>query len=138
MRKKELQKKSENRLKAVKGSYRDSLYDEVVSDCGLVIELALKATVCKAINEDVYPEFIRTYRTHDPEELINLAKLRSKLEAEKSNDLDFFVNWSLLSKWSINFRYMPPGTYSKSKAENYITAIEGPKGGVYPWIKKNW
>lgn len=138
MKKNELKKKSESRLKAIKSSYKEGLYDEVVADSGLVIEFALKAAVCKAIKKDIYPEEIRRYRTHDPEALIDLSKLRSDLENEKVNNLDFFINWSLLSKWSINFRYMPPGTHDVNTSNEYINAIEKENGGVYPWIKKRW
>ena len=60
------------------------------------------------------------------------------IENEKVNNLDFFINWSLLSKWSINFRYMPPGTHDANTSNEYINAIEKENGGVYPWIKKRW
>lgn len=138
MKRKHLQKLSENRLKSIKVNYNEELYDEVVSDSGLVIEFALKSAVCKSIARDEYPDNIKNYRTHDPERLIDLSRLRNDLEEEKNNNLDFFINWSLLSKWSVNFRYLPPGTHNKDKAEDYINAIESEEGGVYPWIKKRW
>ena len=138
MKRNELKKMADNRLRVIKNSYKEGFYDEVVADSGLVIEFALKASVCKAIKKDKYPEDIRRYRTHDPETLIDLSKLRSDLENEKINNLDFSINWSLLSKWSINFRYMPPGTHDANSSIEYINAIEEEKGGVYQWIKKKW
>lgn len=138
MKRNELKRKAESRLKAIKGSYKEGLYDEVVADSGLVVEFALKASVCKAIKSDIYPEGIRKYRTHDAETLIDLSKLRKELEEEKINNLDFFISWSLLSKWSINFRYKPPGSYDINTSKDYISALDGEKGGVYTWIKTKW
>lgn len=138
MNKKDLKLKSANKLKVIKSNYISGFYDEVVSDSGYVIEFALKAAICKKLNSNTYPENIRDYKTHSPEKLINLANLREKLEKKKKSDLDFFISWSLLSKWSVEFRYYPPGKYDKKTANDYINAIESEKGGVYPWIKENW
>ena len=138
IKRKQLQKKAESRLRAIKLNYDEELYDEVVSDSGLVIEFALKSAVCKTLARDEYPEHISNYRTHDPNKLIKLSKLKDELEKEKASNIDFFINWSLLSKWSIDFRYMPPGTHDEKSSADYIKAIESEEGGVYPWIKKRW
>lgn len=138
MKRKDLKKMSENRLKAIKASYESGLYNEVVSDAGLVLEFALKAAVCKAMNRDTYPEEIKNYRTHNLEKLVNIARLRDELDKEKRNNTDFYTNWSLLSAWDVNFRYMPPGLYNKESAEDYINAIEAEEGGIYQWIKTKW
>ena len=138
LRKKDLQKKSATKLNLIKKLYEDCEYDEVVSNSGYVTEFALKAAVCKSISQDLYPESISIYRTHDIEDLIDLAYLRTKLQSEKMNSPEFFTAWSLLSKWSVNFRYKPVGAFDKEKALAYINALESEKGGVYPRIKKNW
>lgn len=138
MRRSELKRKAESRLRAIKVAHGEKLYDEVVADSGLVVEFALKSSVCKAIKKDIYPEGIRKYRTHDAETLVDLSRLRRELEIEKTNNLDFFINWSLLSKWSINFRYKPPGSYDANRSKDYINALDGEKGGVYTWIKTKW
>lgn len=138
LRKKDLQKKSEAKLKVLKHLYQDSEYDEVVSNSGYVTEFALKAAVCKAISQELYPENIPKYRTHDVEKLIDLAYLRVKLQKEKISSPEFFTAWSLLSKWSVNFRYKPVGAFNKEIALSYIQALESDNGGVYPWIKRNW
>lgn len=138
MNKKDLKLKSAHKLRVIKSNYNSGFYDDVVSDSGFVIEFALKAAVCKKIKSDRYPDDNMKYRTHNPDKLINLADLRKKLEYEKNSNLDFFISWSLLSKWSVDFRYDPPGKYDKKTANDYINAIESEKGGVYPWIKKNW
>lgn len=131
MKKKEWEKKSASRLNAVKTSFNNKLYDESVADSGLVVEFSLKAVICKFHKNKVYPEQISNYRTHDCEKLIDLAKLREDLDKEKHDNIEFFVNWSLMSKWSINFRYEPPGKYNEKIAKDYINALESESGGVY-------
>lgn len=138
VRKKELQGISKERLSSIKDLHEKGHYDLVVSESGLVVEMALKAAICKAIKEDKYPETERKYRIHEPERLVDLARLRTELDNEKVDNLEFFISWSLLSKWSISFRYMPIGSSSKTVSKQYITALDDVKGGVHPWIMKHW
>jgi len=138
VKKKELQKLSNQRLISIKDLHEKRHYDFVVSESGLVVEFALKAAICKSIKKDVYPEFERKYRIHEPQGLVDLAKLRAELDNEKVNNLEFFISWSLLSKWSISFRYMPIGSNSETVSKQYITALDGVNGGVHTWITKHW
>lgn len=138
LKKKELQKLSNRKLEELKKLYYARFYDSVVSQSGLVVEYALKASICKKIKKDVYPECEKRYRVHESEKLIDLANLRGELEKEKTNNLEFFVSWSLLSKWSINFRYKPVGSSNEKESKDYIDALDNPKGGVHPWISKHW
>lgn len=138
VRRKELQKLSINKLDELKKLYNDKFYDSVVAQSGLVIEYGLKASICKNIKKEIYPESDKRYRVHEPEKLIELASLRKDLENEKSSNLDFFVSWSLLSKWSVNFRYKPIGSSSENESKEYIKALDDSKGGVHPWIVRHW
>lgn len=138
IKKKELQKLSNGKLEEIKELHNARFYDSVVAQSGLVVEFGLKASICKNIKKDIYPDNNRKYRVHEPEKLIDLANLRADLEKEKLDNLEFFVSWSLLSKWSINFRYKPIGTSNETESKQYITALDDSEGGVYPWIKKHW
>lgn len=66
--------------------------------------------------------------------MLILGKIWKK---EKSSNLDFFISWSLLSRWSSEFTYEVIGS-SEKKAEAYITALDDEVEGVYTWIKKYW
>ena len=59
------------------------------------------------------------YKKHNPDQLVNLAGLKKALKEEKKN-----VNWSLISRWSVNFRYKPIGTNSEETSIGYINALE--------------
>ncbi|AJA49522.1 HEPN domain-containing protein [Clostridium pasteurianum DSM 525 = ATCC 6013] len=137
VKKKELQKLSDRKLEELKKLYDARFYDSVVEQSGLVVEYGLKASICKNIKKDMYPEYGR-YKIHEPEKLIDLANLRNDLELEKSNNIDFFVSWSLLSKWSVNFRYRPIGSSDEKESKEYIKALDDQIGGVHPWIRKHW
>lgn len=134
----ELQELAEQRLKSVKTLLEKEFYDFVCHDCGYVLEFGLKSAVCKNILSNIYPENDNRYKTHSLDKLVDLASLKIDLENEKRKSIDFFINWSLVSKWSVSFRYDPIGKNKKETAEEYIKAIENQKDGVFPWIKKNW
>lgn len=138
VKKKELQKLSDRKLEEIKKLHYAKFYESVVQQSGLVVEYGLKATICKNIKDNIYPESIKKYRTHEPEKLIDLANLRNDLETEKLNNIDFFVSWSLLSKWSISFRYKPIGSSSEKESKEYIKALDNQDGGVHPWIREHW
>lgn len=134
----ELQVMAEKRLEAVKSLHKQGFYDFVCQDSGYVLEFGLKSAVCKRIGKDSYPDNDQKYRTHSLNKLVNLADLRRKLERKKKKDENFFVNWSIASKWSVEFRYQPIGQNEKENAEDFLNAIENPKDGVHPWVKENW
>lgn len=134
----ELQIMAETKLKSIKTLYENGFYDYVCQDSGYVLEFGLKSAVCKSIEQQIYPDNDSAYRTHSLNKLVNLANLRKDLEAKKRRDKNFFVNWSIASKWSVEFRYQPIGKNEKENAEDFMNAVENPKDGVYPWVKENW
>ena len=139
IKQKVLKEKSKQKLESIKKFYEISEFDEVVANSGYVVEYGLKASVCNTLKKKEYPDDNRNYRTHDMQKLIKLAKLDNLLNEELNNNMDFFIHWSLLTKWDVNLRYKPVGYFSKESASNHIKALEDEKGGVYIWIKeKTW
>ena len=105
MKRNELKRMADWKLKEIKLMHENGFFDSAVSNSGYVVEFGLKAAICKKI---------------------------------KKENVNFMVNWSLISRWSVNFRYKPIGTNSKEKSEEYINALEAEDGGVYTWVKKVW
>ncbi|MGL6186067.1 MAG: HEPN domain-containing protein [Clostridium chrysemydis] len=139
IKQKVLKDKTKAKLKVLKKLYDVSEFDEVVSNSGYVAEYGLKASVCNVFRGKEYPDEKGEYRTHDIQKLIKLAKLEQALATELSENLEFFINWSLLTKWDVNIRYKPVGSFDKRNAKNHIHALDDQKGGVYTWIKeKTW
>lgn len=136
MKRNELKRMADWKLKEIKLMHENGFFDSSVSNSGYVVEFGLKAAICKKIKRD-YPENYLKYKKHNPDQLVNLAGLKKALKEEKKN-VNFMVNWSLISRWSVNFRYKPIGTNSEETSIGYINALEAEDGGVYTWIKKVW
>jgi hypothetical protein len=135
----QLKHKSSEMFQCVKLLCESGFYGQVKADVGLVIEYALKAMICKTLNCSVYPfPPNRSYCTHDLNDLIQKAGLQNALQNQLTGNNDFFINWSLISAWSSEYKYLPVGCTSKAEAEEMINALEHPQNGVYIWIQKIW
>jgi len=133
----QLQEKAEHKLRIIKGHFREKEYDDVAENSGYVIEFGLKAAICKHECTETYPDD-KKYFVHNLEKLMRMANLSDSFELKKSTSADFFANWSLISKWSPEFRYQPIGMHDKNYAIQIINAIDNKSEGVFPWVKMNW
>jgi len=137
---KDLKKIAQTRFKEAKVLYKNQLYDGCVYLCGYVVEVSLKARICKTLNIDLYPDDDKNLRgffsSHDFDRLLLLSGLQNEINALKNPRL--FTNWSLLTKWKPESRYTPIGTYKKQNAIDLINALSEKDSGFYKWIKKIW
>ncbi len=89
--------------------FEGGLYDDSVYLCGYVVEMALKACICRSLNLSEYPDsesgFRQTFRTHDFKLLLLLSGLRSRVEAQRKISTRFNENWSLATAWQLEDRY---------------------------------
>lgn len=137
----QLKKLSKTRLKETKALFEKDLYDGVNYLYGYVIELALKARICRILDLPDYPEsgdIGKSFKIHKLPILIKLAGLEKKFEEAQKNNPKLLSNWSILSQWSETNRYSPVGTSLKRRAKKIIDAIEDKNDGVLTWIKKYW
>jgi HEPN domain-containing protein len=136
---KELQALAKLRLKEAETLFAAGMYDGVAYLSGYVIELALKARICRLLNVDDYPtkgNYAKVYAVHDFDQLRFLAGLGSKIDVIATPNL--FANWSLAAPWGPERRYAPKGTYSKKDAEDMLNAIRNKNDGLLTWIKRYW
>jgi len=133
---------AETRLEEAKVLLEEEYYDGACYLSGYVIEFALKARICKVLNLKDYPDsgsISRSFKTHDFDDLVKLAGLKQELENKlDQKPKDFFTYWSLLTDWSVDFRYDPVGTNERQRAEEIIEALEDPDEGVFTWLKSKW
>ncbi|MFT4660563.1 MAG: HEPN domain-containing protein [Flavobacteriales bacterium] len=137
----ELKKLSNLRLKEVKTLYGKGLYDGASYLSGYIIELALKARICKILDSDYIDSgrpISRSFKTHNLDDLMILSGLSKKFHTELENNEALKINWSLIKSWNETFRYVPVGTKNKVEVQDLINAIENPTDGVFTWIKKRW
>lgn len=83
--KNELKALSRTRLKEVKALYDSGLYDGASYLAGYVIELALKARICKHLDVNDYldgGQISQSFKTHKLENLIILSGLSNKFSTE--------------------------------------------------------
>lgn len=136
----ELKKISLTRLKEVKILYNANYFDGARYLSGYVIETALKARICRILNDN-YPdsgEISRSFLTHKLENLIKLGGLQKAFDEECLTNIDFKTNWSVATTWSESFRYHSIGTNSQAQVQDIIEAIEHQTNGVLTWIKRKW
>lgn len=137
----ELKKLAETRLREARVLFANGLYEGAYYLAGYVIELALKARICKLLDRQDYPEnenFAKAYKTHSLDDLLKLAGLKEKFDRDKRVNQQLFNNWSLVTRWKETFRYNPVGNKSRQDIEDLINAIEDSRFGIFTWIRKRW
>jgi len=136
----DLKKIAESRHREAGILYSKGCYDGAVYLCGYVVEVALKARICKNLNLDEYPDDLFTvkdlFSTHKFQRLLLLSGLQSQMTLNKGR---LPIYWSLLTNnWSPENRYLAIGTYSQQDARDILEALGHKKCGFFTWIKKQW
>lgn len=137
----ELRELARTRLKEAKVLFNSGLYDGSWYLAGYVVELALKARICRILDLDSYPDtgqISKSFKTHNLDHLLKLAGLENKLKKAWSSQRKLFANWSIVTSWNEHFRYKPVGTSKMASAQNIINSLENKTDGVFVWIKKYW
>ena len=136
----ELQQISQTRLTEARALFTAGLYDGASCLAGYAVETALKACICKLLDEDFPPgsgEVAKVYRTHRFDDLILLAGLRKQLML-KTADVDFQTNWSLVRSWSEAKRYEVIGSSDETKTQELLTALDDAACGIITWLATIW
>lgn len=135
---KELKELALLRLEEAEFLFGIGYYDGARYLLGYVLELALKARICRVLDLEEYPDsgdLRRVYATHDLDQLLKLSGLTRKLSlAGKA----VFDNWSILVLWTPERRYDAVGTANRHQVEEILRATCDRQTGVFTWIKKYW
>jgi HEPN domain-containing protein len=97
----ELKELAKTRLQEAKVLYDSGLYDGCYYLAGYVLEMALKARICKVLGMADYPdtgEISRSFKTHNLTVLLRLAGLQHKLDIAISANSNFLQSWSLIAE----------------------------------------
>ncbi len=117
-----LRKIARAKLKDAEILYKNRRYDSAIYLCGYAVEAILKARICRTLKWSGFPETrgefqsYQSFRTHNLEVLLNLSGVREKILDEYSTE------WTDVSKWSPEMRYLPVGTTRQS---DVLKMIEG-------------
>lgn len=133
----ELQRLTQLRLQEAEALFEKELFDGAAYLCGYVIELALKARICRLLDIEDYPDGGKlkgAFATHDLDQLLLLAGLAVKIEKTEA----VFISWSIASSWRPERRYQPHGTVGEKDALTMLNAIRDREKGVLQWIEQYW
>jgi len=132
----ELKILSEQRLKEATILLENKQYDGCIYLAGYVIELALKARICKILDLDTFPDY-PSFKTHKYDDLITLSGLEKAFDNERKNSA-FNKNWVKFSNWNVSIRYSTMSTNNEKIAKEMISALVTDNNGILTWIKERW
>lgn len=130
----ELQDLAQLRLEEAHSLFDAGQYDGCVYLCGYVVELALKAVICRHLAVDPYPE-TAAFRIHRFDTLVLFAGLFTEAATLTGSAK---AKWQLLTTWDSIFRYKPRNTYSQANAQDWLSALEDQGDGVFAWLQTRW
>ena len=102
-------------------------------ECGLKACIMAHVEAAGAIFQD--KKFSEKCWTHDLEELLKLANLKSTLDAEAASNAALFANWTVARAWRETNRYEQK---TQSEAQALYDAITNNLDGILPWLRIRW
>ena len=105
---------------------------------GYAVECALKACICRNINQYDFPpkpEVVRDVYSHKLPNLLKIAGLDVKLKGDAPQGSALDGNWAIVSLWSEESRYR---IAAEQEARDLCAAIAHPQEGVLTWLQQNW
>lgn len=114
----DLRKLARARLKDAQCLYAGKRYDGAVYLCGYVIELALKARICRTLK---WPSFdvlgpAGALRTHGFDLLLSFSGIEARVKTL------YWNQWSTVGTWEAELRYKPVGSATQQQARELIDA----------------
>ncbi len=97
-------------------------YDAAAYLCGYVVEIALKARICRTLGWSGFPETpaefkgLGSLRTHDLGVLVRFSGVEERILSE------YLSEWSLALNWDPDRRYKVAGSVT---AEMALTSVKG-------------
>lgn len=117
-----LRKLARARLTDARELLKAKRYDGAVYLGGYVVEIALKARICRTLRwagfPETRPEFqsLTTFKTHDLDVLLTLSGREQRVKT------DHLADWSAVATWDPEVRYKLPGSAKKADAELLLKA----------------
>ena len=114
----ELRSLAKARLKDSELLYQHGRYDGVFYLCGYVLELALKARICRTLRWKQYQtgSEYQSFKTHSLETLLALSGVEHKVRPQHLAD------WSVEASWNPECRYRPVGSATAADAKEMLEA----------------
>jgi HEPN domain-containing protein len=136
----DLQSLARLRLQEAEALHNAGLYDGCVYLCGYVLEMALKACVCKTLKLAEYPDTdssLRDFKTHEFRTLLLLAGLRAEFAEARLSSPSFDFKCNLVLGWKPDLRYQTART-SEADSLEQLNALRSDPDGVLLWLQNRW
>ena len=117
-----LRKLARARLADARALLKARRYDGAVYLGGYVVEIALKARICRTLRWAGFPEtgmefqLLKSFRTHDLDVLLVLSGREPSIKKSR------LAEWSAVAAWDPEVRYRLPGSVKKADAEHLLRA----------------
>ena len=102
---------------------------------GYAIECALKACICKKVQQYDFPpgsDLKKSHYSHNFKDLVNTSGLKNDLDQKSLQDIAFAEFWKVVIVWNELKRY-EYGVADKD-ARDLLDAVRG----ILPWIQQYW
>jgi hypothetical protein len=120
----DLRKLARARLTDAKSLLGARRYDGAIYMGGYVVEIALKARICRTLKWKGFPESrkefesLATFRTHDLDVLLILSGREQRIKSRH------FAEWSGVAAWEPEVRYRTPGSATRADANLLVASAE--------------
>lgn len=116
---------ADDRIKDAEALLSKRRYDGASYLCGYAIELALKARLCRHLKWEEFPRTNSEFqgcnkglKTHKFDDLLKFTGIERKIRRS------YFSDWSIVSQWTPETRYEPPGLASREDAEALVSSAK--------------
>ena len=112
------------RLTDARALLKTKRYDGAIYIGGYVVEIALKARICRTLRWPGFPESrtefqsLASFKTHDLDTLLRLSGREPRIKA------NHLAEWSAIATWDPEVRYKLPGTAKKTDVDLFLKAAE--------------
>ncbi|HCE1985903.1 TPA: hypothetical protein ACPVYA_004268 [Vibrio parahaemolyticus] len=138
MNKEDLKKLVDIRLAEANTLLQAENYHGAYYLAGYVLECAVKVCITNQVSAFDFPnkQLAMKSHTHNLSELITVAGLKQKLKEQEEADVEFSLNWAVAKDWSETSRY--ECNVEKSKAIDFLDAVNDGESGILKWLKNFW
>src|SRR5260221_8407212 len=112
------------RLRDAQALLRAKRFDGAFYLCGYVIELALKARICRTLKWSGFPDSaqdfkgLQSVKTHDLEVLLRFSGIEDRVKAKH------LLEWSAVLLWNPEKRYQAIGVSTAKEAVKMVTSVQ--------------
>lgn len=138
MRRRDLQRLAEERLRDAAVLLRARRYGAAYYLLGYSVECAIKACIAKRFQARTIPDkgLVNSIYQHDLERLMTVAGLNSAFRQAQQSDSELAAKWIVVVNWKPEARYQR--TIARRDALELHEAVGNPTHGVLQWLRRHW